>query len=94
MKTEQRKADVLFSAKMANMCLEIQSHITINPDNPLYEECAQYLYMEPHPDDVAELTNLLNRTNGHAAAMNKRVTQLEDVAHLPNQTSLLFNRTP
>lgn len=88
MKTEQRKADVLFAAKMANMCLEISSHITITPDNPLYTECAQYVAIEPTPDEIAALATKWNQTSQR---LNARMQNLEHVAHRPNE-SFLINR--
>ena len=89
MKIEQGKADKLFAAKMANMCLEIQSHVAIDPNNPLYEECAQYIAIEPSPDEIAALSQAWNnRANGLAM----RVNSLEQVAHLPNETNLLWQK--
>lgn len=90
MQTEQGKADKLFAAKMANMCLDIQSHISIHPDNPLFEECSQYIAIEPTPDEIAHLSQMWNdRANG----LTQRVNSLEQVAHLPNETNLLWQKT-
>ena len=86
MKTEQGKADKLFAAKMANMCLDIQSHMTIHQDNPLYSECAQYMQIEPNPDDIAAINSVMQR---HVNGINGRILRLEGVAHSPNQTILM-----
>lgn len=84
MQTEQGKADKLFAAKMANMCLDIQSRMTIHQDNPLYEECEQYIAIEPHPDDVASLLGRYGEYGG-------RLQFLETHVHAPGDTKRLMN---
>lgn len=93
--TEQRKADVLFAAKMANMCLEIASQVTITQDNPLFEECVQYVAIEPTADAVAELTYIINQRDLFTNDLDKRLRVVEGVAHLPNKPTLLWhNQSP
>ncbi len=90
MKVEQRKADVLFSAKMANMCLDINAQVKIDADNPLFSECRQYLKITPYPDEIAALSQAWsNRAKG----LDQRVGVLEQVAHRPNETALLWQKT-
>lgn len=89
MKAEQRKADVLFSAKMANMCLEISSHITITPDNALFAECSQYVALEPAPGELAELSVMWQRYGLRQEEIVHRVERIEAVAHEPRSTTLL-----
>ncbi len=90
MKVEQRKADVLFSAKMANMCLDINAQVKIDADNPLFSECRQYLKITPNPDEIAALSQAWsNRAKG----LDQRVGVLEQVAHRPNETALLWQKT-
>lgn len=90
MKVEQRKADVLFSAKMANMCLDINKQVAIDESNPLFKECAQYIGIRPKPDEIAALSQAWDR---RANGLAKRVDRIEQVAHLPNETNLLWLET-
>ena len=93
LKAEQRKADVLFSAKMANMCLEIHQHVEIQADNALYAECAQYVKTQPEPDELAEISAMWERYSGRTNQLEGRVGKLERVAHLPDESTLLWNTT-
>lgn len=89
MQTEQRKADVLFAAKMANMCMDIQRHITIDAENPLYSECAQYISITPTPDEIAQISLQWKQTSQQLNGISTRVNTLESVAHKPQETYLL-----
>jgi len=89
MKIEQRKADVLFSAKMANMCIQIDQTITITADNPLYMECAQYVASKPAPNELSKINQTMGRYGGTIEELSQRLGTLEQVAHRPNETFLL-----
>ena len=54
-KVEQRKQDILFNVKLAEVCMGLhQAGIVIDKTNPLYVQCRQYMPSElkhgkPHP---------------------------------------------